>query len=469
MSTTADRPNIIWIMADDLSWADMGCFGQKKIQTPNLDRLADEGMTFTGCHSGSSLCAPSRSSLMQGLHQGHATVRNNMVPGGYRHSLQPDDTTVAQVLNDAGYATGLFGKWGLAVQDQPGLPTNMGFDDFCGYLNQRRAHNYYPPYLWRNTEKIEFPQHIGHDHTAPDEYVDGKIRPNGMEDPDAARYSFDVYTEASEQWLAEHHEEAFFMYLAYTIPHLALEVPNLAPYTDLDWPKEHRIYAAMVTRMDTAVGRLLDMLDEYGVADNTLLFFTSDNGYSMEKATQDPTLDEFFDHRGPYRGTKGTMLQGGLRVPTLARWPGVIEAGSSSDLPWAYYDFLPTAADVAGAETPDETDGLSIAPTLKGESDQPEHEFMYWELVDEQAVRLDDYYAYRSHPDEPVEVYLAEEDPDQERDLADTLPTVVARAEQLMADEHDPTPYFPSPGQGAENWQAELVVRGIDLPRNVDL
>ena len=458
--TTPARPNIIWIMADDLSWGDLGCFGQEKIRTPNLDRLAAEGVIFTGCHSGSSLCAPARSSLMQGLHQGHATVRDNIAPGGYRHSLQPGDITVAQVLKDAGYATGLFGKWGL--------PTNMGFDDFCGYLNQRKAHNYYPPYLWRNTDRIELPQHLGHNHREPNEYRDGRIIPNGMADPDAARYSFDVYAQASEQWLTQHHAEPFFMYLAYTIPHMALEVPDLAPYSDLDWPQQHKIYAAMITRMDTAVGRLLAMLEEYGCTDNTLIFFTSDNGYSMENVTEAPTLDEFFQHRGPYRGDKGTLLQGGVRVPTVARWPAVIEAGSTNHLPWAYYDFLPTAAELAGARIPATTDGISIAPTLTGTGAQPEHEFMYWELVDEQSVRLGDYYAYRPHPNEPLQLYLANEDPQQEHDLAAALPAVVARAEQIMAQQHEPTPYFPAPGQSTERWQRELQMRSIILPRNVD-
>ena len=178
---TNARPNIIWIMADDMSWGDLGCFGSELIETPNIDRLATEGMRFTCCYSGSTVCAPSRSSLMQGLHQGHATVRNNAAPGGYRHCLQPEDTTVAEVLSGAGYRCGLFGKWGLSLWDQPTVPTNKGFDSFCGYLNQRRAHNYYPPYLWRDTDRIWFPQHECHDHSQPNEYdADGNIIPNGM-------------------------------------------------------------------------------------------------------------------------------------------------------------------------------------------------------------------------------------------------------------------------------------------------
>ncbi|MEA3401976.1 MAG: arylsulfatase [Armatimonadota bacterium] len=466
-----ERPNIIWIMADDLSWGDPGCFGQERILTPNIDRLAAEGMRFTQCHSGSPLCAPSRSSLMQGLHQGHATVRDNAAPGGYRHTLQPDDVTVAEVLQEAGYACGLFGKWGLAVWDQPGIPNNKGFDEFCGYLNQRKAHNYYPEYLWRNQERIYFPQHRGHNHKEPNEYDDqGRIIPNGMDDPDSARYSFDVYAEASEEFVRDNHDRPFFLYLAYTIPHLALEVPELGPYTDLDWPTlSHKIWAGMITRMDDAVGRLLDLLEELGCADDTLIFFTSDNGYSMAGLELGPSLDEFFHHRGPWKGAKGNCHQGGVRVPTVARWPNRIQSGTTSDHPWAFWDLMPTAAELAGVSPPADIDGVSIAPTLVGEPErQRAPEYLYWELRDEQAVRLEDWYAYRPHPERPIELYHALEDPEEERDLAADMPGVVDEVEAIMREAHTPTLYFPGPGQTRQQWKATLQEAGIALPENID-
>ncbi len=471
-NTAPDRPNIIWIMADDLSWGDLGCLGQERIATPNIDRIAAEGMVFEQCYSGSTVCAPSRSSLMQGLHQGHATVRNNSAPGGYRHCLQPDDTTVAEVLSEAGYRCGLFGKWGLAVHDQTGLPNDKGFDEFCGYLNQRRAHNYYPEYLWRNTERIEFPQHRGHDHKAPNQFdADGGIIINGVEDPAGARYSFDVYADEAEGFLREPHEQPFFLYLAYTIPHQALEVPELRGYTDLDWPSiEHKIYAAMITRMDAAIGRVLDLLDELGCADDTLVFFTSDNGYSYAGWGEDLTFEEFFDHRGPWKGEKGNLHQGGLRVPTVARWPGRIEPGAASDLKWAFWDLMPTAAEVAGIDLSCRTDGVSIAPTLLGRPErQQAREHLYWEYRDEQSVRLDDWYAFRPHPEQPVELYLALEDLQEQTDLTGDEPEVVARVEEIMREEHEPNIYFPAPGQSVEEWQAALKDAGIELPENIDV
>ena len=237
------KPNIIFILSDDLSWGDLGCYGQEKIKTPNIDRLAKEGMRFTNAYSGASVCAPSRSSLMQGLHMGHATVRDNFFRG-YRHSLQEQDITVAQVLKQAGYTTGLFGKWGLSLIDQPGLPNDKGFDEFVGYLNQRKAHSYYPEFLWKNKEKILYPQHAGFDHRAQSTYDEnGRVIPKGIKDRDKAVYSFDVYSQASREFLRQHKDEPFFLYLAYTIPHGQLIVPDLGSYKDKDWYIGHKEWA----------------------------------------------------------------------------------------------------------------------------------------------------------------------------------------------------------------------------------
>lgn len=463
------QSNIIWIMADDASWGDIGCFGSELIRTPNIDRIAEEGARFTCCYSGSTVCAPARSSLMQGLHQGHATVRNNSAPGGYRHALQPDDTTVAEVLQGAGYATGLFGKWGLACWDQTGLPNEKGFDEFVGYLNQRHAHNYYPSFLYHNADRMYYPQQKDHDHHAPNDYdEDGNILPNGVENPEEAVYSFDVYAEASERWLREVAGDGpFFAYLAYTLPHMVLEVPSLDPYANEDWPLPHRIYAAMVTRMDSAIGRVLDILDETGEADNTLIFFTSDNGYSHAGYRCEPTLDEFFNHHGPWKGEKGNLNQGGVRVPTVARWPGVIRPGRTCNDPWAYWDLMPTAAEIAGADCP-RTDGASLVPLLRGDwQDWAGHEYLYWEHGNAQAVRLEQYWATRPHPDRPLEIYEADADPMQERDLAGAMPDVVARVEAIMREAHEDTVYFPAPGQPREEWEAQVKAAGLELPENI--
>ena len=464
------KPNVVWIMADDLSYGDIGCFGQRIIKTPNLDHLAAEGMRFTQCYSGNTVCAPSRSSLMQGLHQGHATVRNNMVRT-YRHSLQPGDYTVAQLFKDAGYVTGQFGKWGLGLCDQPGIPNNMGFDQFFGYLNQRKAHSYYPEYLWDNTEKIEFPQHKGHNHTAGDQYDEiGNIVINGVKDPTQARYSFDVYHEQSLKWLRENYQKPFFLYLPYTPPHPALQAPYLGQYAPLDWPNvQLKIWAAMITHMDKALGELFALMKELGVWENTLVVYVSDNGYSAAGISREPTADEWFHHRGPWKGKKGDLNQGGLRVPAIAAWPGVIEPGTISDHVWAFWDFMPTAADIIGARVPERCDGISILPTLLGEPEQQdEHPFLYWEFGDEQSLRIGDRYVYRPHPAKPVEIYDSYEDPGQWVNLADKEKDLARYAEELMEQEHEPNMYFPAPGQTYDEWLQALADQGITVPHNVD-
>ena len=458
-------------MADDLSWADLGCYGQRLIATPNIDRLAAEGMRFTQCYSGSTVCAPSRSCLMQGLHSGHASVRDNMVGFGgglYRACLTEEDVTVAQVLSAAGYATGLFGKWGLSVHDQPGVPNNKGFDEFFGYLNQRKAHSYYPPYLWHNRRRFELPGNVGHDHLKPNEYdPQGRIIANGVTGP--AQYSFDLCAERSLDFVRAHHREPFFLYLAYTIPHGVHEVPELGEYRDRPWPLIHKVFAAMVTRMDRAVGELISLLREQGADRNTLLFFVSDNGYSVSGATTNPTLDEVFHHKGPWKGAKGNLRQGGVRVPALAWWPGRIPPGVLSDEVWAFWDFLPTAAEVAGAEQPGACDGVSILPTLLGDGQrQRQREYLYWEFGHQQAARIGPWWAYREHPAAPVRVYDAERDPTEERDLAAENAAVVRRTEAVFLEAHTPNPQSPSPGESPEQWAVRREQAGLVIEDNVD-
>ena len=252
-------PNIIFILSDDLSWGDLGCYGQEKIKTPNIDRIATEGMKFNNAYAGSSVCAPSRSSLMQGLHQGHARVRGNSYQS-YRESLQEGDYTVAMMLKEAGYKTGLFGKWGLALENQPGIPNKMGFDEFYGYLNQRQAHTYYPEFLYHNQDKVFFPGNKNHyeyeNYSKASTYdKEGKVIPNGIENPSSAVYSFDIINEKALDFVKENKDRPFFLYLANTVPHGPLIVPDLGEYKDKDWPIQHKEWAAMVSRMDGEIGR----------------------------------------------------------------------------------------------------------------------------------------------------------------------------------------------------------------------
>ena len=343
----APHPNIVFIMADDLGYGDLGCYGQKVIQTPNIDRLAGEGMRFTSCYAGSTVCAPSRCALMTGLHTGHARVRSNA-----RVPLEPDDVTVAEVLKSAGYATGIVGKWGLGEPETTGIPTQQGFDTWFGYLNQAHAHNYYPDYLWRNEERVPL------DNVVEDGVASKKVT-----------YSADRFEHEALDFLEQHQEDRFFLYYAATLPHAnneagkqGMEVPSDQPYADRDWPQAQKNHAAMITYLDKQVGTLLDKLAELGLEKNTIVFFTSDNGPHREGGA-DP---QFFHSSGPLRGFKRALYEGGIRVPMIVRYPGKIRAGSTNDTPWAFWDVLPTLAELAGGEAPAAIDGISMVPTPPG-------------------------------------------------------------------------------------------------------
>ena len=291
-----DRPNVIFILVDDLGYKDIGCFGQQKIHTPAIDRLATEGMKFTEAYAGNAVCAPCRSSLMQGLHPGHARVRDNMI-NGYRESLREEDYTVAMLFQDAGYKTGLFGKWGLGLHNQYGIPNRMGFDEFFGYLNQRHAHCQYPEFLYHNTERVYFPENGTHylqeNYRGKQRYDEkGICQPLGIDDPSKAQYAFDVYCEKSLEFVKANKDNPFFLYLAYTPPHGSYVVPELGVYHDNDWPLSHKVYAAMVTRVDNEIGKLLQLLKELEIDENTLILFASDNGNTNGNATQRGNIDQ---------------------------------------------------------------------------------------------------------------------------------------------------------------------------------
>jgi len=470
-------PNIIFILSDDLCWGDLGCFGQQKIKTPNIDRIADEGIRFTQAYCGNAVSAPSRSCLMTGLHPGHARVRDNSFRS-YRESLQDGDFTVAMLLKQAGYKTGLFGKWGLANHDQPGIPNKMGFDEFFGYLNQQHAHTYYPEFLYHNQERVYFPGNAEHyklaNYSRPSPYDEnGKCMPLGMQDPSKAKYSFDVYCEKSLEFVRTNKNNPFFLYLAYTTPHGPLIVPDLGIYKDEAWDIQHKEWAAMITRMDTEVGKLLTLIKELKLDENTIIFFASDNGNSSGydgrylKLKSGQTIREFFSNESPTRGGKGDSYDGAFHVPAMVRWPGKIKPGQVSDYVWAFWDFLPTAAEIAGVEVPVKTDGISILPTLLGKEKKNQHDYLYWEYQQDQAVRSGKWYALRENGKQ-VELYDLISDPQQSKDLSSDYPDIVKKMEEIMAESHTPSDVWPSPGETQEAFAKRLKDNNIpERPDNV--
>ena len=426
---TGRKPNIIFILADDLGYGDLGCYGQEKIKTPNIDRLAAEGLRFTDHYAGSTVCAPSRCCLMTGYHTGHAYIRGNSEVRPMGQKPLPEGTvTVARLLKEAGYTTALTGKWGLGGPDSAGIPNRQGFDHFFGYLCQRHAHNYYPEFLFRNQEKVA-------------------LQGNRVENPrpdgagvaiEKGQYSHDLCMKEALKFVEQNRANPFFLYLAVTIPHAnneagseGMEVPSDEPYSVRDWPRQQKNHAAMITRLDSDIGKLMEQLKKLGIDRDTLVFFTSDNGPHREGGA-DP---EFFDSNGPLRGIKRDLYEGGIRVPMIARWPGKIKAGSVTSHVSAFWDFLPTAAEAVGIAVPADIDGISYLPTLLGKK-QRKHEFLYWEFhegrASKQAVRLDDWKAVRLHPNAELELYNLQTDIGEQANLADRHPEVVSRIENYL-------------------------------------
>jgi arylsulfatase len=458
-------PNIIFILADDLGYGELGSYGQTKIRTPNIDRLAAEGMRFTQHYSGSPVCAPSRAVLLTGLHTGHAYIRDNdemSERGDVWHDLSlegqrplPANTyTIGTMLQDAGYTTGAIGKWGLGGPGSSGEPNRQGFDHWYGYLCQRIAHGYYPPYLWRNTEKHVLENEYVYPHQRLPEDADPSD-PNSYEPYSGTQYSMDLMAQEALDFIRRNSEEPFFLYLPFPVPHVALQVPeeSLAEY-DGAFPETpyigdraylphrtpHAAYAAMITRMDREIGRIRTLLEELGLDDKTLIIFTSDNGPTFNGGTD----SEFFNSAGPLRGLKTQLYEGGIRVPLIAWWPQLVEAGSTSDHVSAFWDFLPTFAELVGTEVPTDVDGLSLLSTLFGRSDeQARHEYLYWEYHGRQAVRLGDWKGYRASVDSPIELYDLAADIGETRDVADLHPDVVARIAAIMQSGRTESELFP--------------------------
>lgn len=412
-----ERPNIIFIMADDLGSGDLGCYGQETVRTPRIDRMAAEGIRFTQVYAGTSVCAPTRCVLMTGLHSGHAPIRANRevqpegqmpIPAGY--------VTVGTILQRAGYATACVGKWGLGMFESPGSPLKRGFDHFYGYNCQRHAHDYYTDYFYDDAERIP---------------LDGKT------------YSHDLLTAEALKWIKGHQEDPFFLYLPYTIPHGKYVVPDSSAYAEATFAgkpltKRQQVVAAMITRMDGDVGRILDLLGELKIDKETIVFFTSDHGAARD----------FFNSNGPFRGLKRSMYEGGLRVPMVVRWPGVIPAGRVSDEIWAFWDVLPTLADLAGAEVPADAniDGHSIVPVLLG-GDVPDHDYLYWELFERkftQALRQGDWKIVHPGPRADYELYNLAKDIGERNDLADEYPEKVKKLTALMESARTPSELWPT-------------------------
>ncbi|HUW18840.1 MAG TPA: sulfatase-like hydrolase/transferase [Sedimentisphaerales bacterium] len=425
------RPNIIFILADDLGYGDLGCYGQKQVETPNIDRMAGEGMRFTQHYAGSTVCAPSRCSLMTGLHTGHCRVRANS-----RILMEPEDVTVAEVLKSAGYVTGLIGKWGVGHPPPPGDPARNGFDYFFGYLSMMHAHNYYPEFLWRNEDKV----------VLDDNQLAAGYKGEQGWSWRQGTYSHDLFTEEALRFVELNRNAPLFLYLAYTIPHAnneagrhignGMEVPDYGIYKDKDWPEPQKGQAAMITRMDRDIGTLLAKLKGLGIDDNTLVMFSSDNGPHKEGGV-DPA---FFNSRGPLRGCKRDLYEGGIRVPLIARWPRKIESGSVTDHISAFWDFLPTAVELAGAKAPDKIDGISMVPTLLGKPNkQKKHEYLYWEFHErggKQAVRMGDWKAVRLNvhkdPNGPLELYDLTNDIGEKQNVAAEHRDVIAKIEAYL-------------------------------------
>jgi arylsulfatase A-like enzyme len=441
------RPNLVFLLADDLGYGDLGCYGQQKIRTPNVDRLAAEGMRFTQFYAGAPVCAPSRCTLLTGLHTGHAWIRDNgELPTEGQRPIPASTVTLAEVLKSASYHTGIVGKWGLGGPGTEGEPNRQGFDHWFGYLCQREAHRYYPDHLWRNGEKVLLPQN---------------------ENGGRGQYSHDLVANEALQFLKDSATGAkagtpFFLYVAFTTPHVDLDAPDdsMKPYLgrweEKPFPGNHyraeahprAAYAGMVSRMDRDVGRILAALKELGLDDDTLVVFASDNG-PTNAGGSDPA---FFRSAAGSRGLKGSVFEGGIRAPFIARWPGHVAAGSTSDFAGAFWDVMPTFAELAGAAPRNDLhlDGVSFVPTLLGRPGQKSHDYLYWETPagqGAQAVRTGDWKAVRlkvkQDPEAPVQLFNLKADPAESRDVAARHPEVVEKVRKIMREGRTESPIFP--------------------------
>lgn len=444
-----EKPNIIYILADDLGYGDLSCYGQELFSTPHIDQLAAAGMRFTQHYSGNTVCAPSRSALLTGQHTGHTFIRGNkeIQPEG-QYPLPDNMYTLPEALKDAGYVTGAFGKWGLGFPGSEGDPTNQGFDTFFGYNCQRMGHNYYPRHLWSNRDSIVLRGNFGQQ---------------------TGTYAPDLIHEKTLRFIEDHRDTSFFLYVPSIIPHAELVAPDSImekfrgqflpekSYTGYDegpnfrqgpygsQEEAHAAFAAMVYILDQQVGEIVRKVEELGLTDNTLIIFTSDNGPHREGGA-DP---EYFNSNGPFRGFKRDLYEGGIRVPLIASWPGKIEAGSVSDHISAFWDVFPTLTQLTGAERPTMTDGFSMLPTLLNTGQQTQHSYLYWEFHEKggrMAVRKGRWKAVRynvlKEPDAPMELYDLDNDPGETNNIAGQKAEIVAEMETIFQEARTPSPVF---------------------------
>ena len=463
----APRPNVILIVADDLGYGDLGVYGQRIIQTPNLDRLAAEGLRFTQFYAGSTVCAPSRSVLMTGQNLGHTRVRGNAGAGNYAaQTLSSSDVSVARVLQQAGYATALIGKWGLGEIGSEGEPNRQGFDYFYGVVNQTHAHNHYPDFVWRNTEKVALPNIVTPVGTVPGAgYATKRVL-----------YANDLFFDEARAFIDRSKDRPFFLFLSLTVPHAnneraralgdGQEVPDYGPYAAKDWADPLKGQAAMITRMDRRVGELLGQVKHLGLDERTLVIFTSDNGPHKEGG---PAYDpDFFDANGPFSGIKRSLTDGGIRVPFLARWPGRIKAGVESAHVGYFGDMMATFAELAGVKPPVGLDSLSLVPALTGRGTQPKHPYLYWEFYESgfsQAVLLDGRWKgiRLKSPAAPIQLYDVANEPAEKTDLAAREPTLVERITAIMREAHVDNEHWKWPAAGTQPdgpSQADILVYG---------
>jgi arylsulfatase len=441
------KPNVVFILGDDLGYAEVGCYGQRKIRTLHIDALAAEGMRFTQAYSGNPVCAPSRCTLMTGLHTGHAQVRGNKQVGGKagwelgatfsgQWPLKEGTLTVARMFQRAGYVTGAFGKWGLGRVGTSGDPQKQGFDHFFGYICQRQAHTFYPNHLWKDGGVVWIEENE-----------------NGQEEV----YSHDLIADEALKFIKTNKDKPFFCYVPFTIPHVALQVPedSLAEYRGkwpdppydgskgyVKHPNPRACYAGMVTRMDRDVGRIMALLKELDLDDDTRVIFSSDNGPTYAGGAD----SEFFGSAGPLRGLKGSVWEGGIRVPYIARWPGRIEPNSQTDQVTAFWDFLPTCAELLDVPAPDGLDGVSILPTLLGRpAEQKQHDHLYWELRGQQAVRMGPWKAVRLKPGQKIQLFNLDADIGETNEVSDQYPEIMARMRQIFREGRTPSKVFPLP------------------------
>lgn len=432
-----NRPNLIWIMADDLGYGDLGCYGQEVIATPHLDRMAREGMRFTQFYAGATVCAPSRSVLMTGQHQGRTRVRGNAGAGNPQaQALRPDDITVAKVLRQAGYRTSLIGKWGLGdVGDaDSGLPRRHGFDEFFGYLNQKHAHNHFPDFLWRNEGRVELPNVV----TSVGDSGAGYATK-------AVQFADDLFADEAIKFVTNNKSQPFFLYWSMVIPHAnnertrvlknGAQVPDFGPYADRDWPEPDKGQAAMITRLDGYVGRMLKTLCELGLAEETLVIFTSDNGPHDESNHK----LERFHPSGPLTGIKRSLTDGGIRVPMIAWWPDRVPSGKETNHVAYLGDWMATAVELSGAKMPEDCDSISFVPTLIQDpsANQAKHEFLYWEFHEggfkQAALYQGRWKGIRSGgPDATVVIYDLQTDIAEQKNVAEKYPDVAATIDKYL-------------------------------------